>query len=104
MKKPACFTPLHAIETASVDELRALQLSRLRNTLQHVYTNSPVYRAKFEAHGVTPEDLVSLEDLSKFPFTNKADLRDNYPFGLFCVPREQVVRIHVHAVSARLTP
>jgi|GEM_PF-6393243 len=55
MKKSSCFTPLHDIETASVEELRALQLSRLRNTLQHVYTNSPVYRAKFEAHGVTPE-------------------------------------------------
>jgi phenylacetate-CoA ligase len=94
MTRPSCLSPLHEIETASVDELRALQLSRLRNTLQHVYANSPVYRAKFDDHGVSPDDLVSLEDLARFPFTAKQDLRDNYPFGLFAVPREEVVRIH----------
>lgn len=85
---------LEAIENASVDELRALQLSRLKQTLQHVYANSPVYRAKFDAHGVHPDDLHSLADLAKFPFTTKADLRDNYPFGMFCTPMEQIVRIH----------
>lgn len=94
MSSQPCFDPLHAIETASVDELRALQLERLRSTLRHAYDNSPVYRAKFEAQGVHPDDLVSLEDLARFPFTSKQDLRDNYPFGLFAVPREEVVRIH----------
>ena len=86
--------PLEPIEKASVDELRALQLKRLRATLQHAYANSPVYRAKFDAAGVHPDDLRTLADLAKFPFTTKADLRDNYPFGLFAVPREQVVRVH----------
>ncbi|MFV0276620.1 MAG: phenylacetate--CoA ligase PaaK [Parahaliea sp.] len=94
MNGSPCLEPLHAIEKASVDELRALQLERLRATLCHVYDNSPVYRAKFEAQGVSPDDLVSLEDLARFPFTSKSDLRDNYPFGLFAVPREQVARIH----------
>ena len=83
-----------AIENASIDEIRALQLSRLKQTLNHAYNNSPVYRAKFDAHGVHPDDLHSLEDLAKFPFTTKADLRDNYPFGMFCTPMEQIVRIH----------
>jgi phenylacetate-CoA ligase len=86
--------PLEPIETASVDELRALQLKRLQATLHHVYQNSPVYRAKFDAAGVHPHDCRSLADLSKFPFSTKADLRDNYPFGLLSVPREQCVRIH----------
>ena len=82
------------IEAASTDELRALQLERLRWSLNHAYTNVPHYRSTFDAAGVRPEDLKSLEDLSRFPFTAKRDLRDNYPFGLFAVPREQVVRIH----------
>src|SRR5262245_43747183 len=86
--------PLHPIETASIDELRALQLERLRATLAHAYANSAVYRAKFDAHGVNPGDLRTLDDLARFPFTTKADLRDNYPFGMFAVPMEQVVRIH----------
>lgn len=94
MSKQACLEPLHPIETASMDELQALQLERLKKTLNHVYTNSPVYRAKFDAAGVHPDDLVCLADLAKFPFTTKQDLRDNYPFGMFCVPQEQVVRIH----------
>ncbi len=87
-------TPLHRIETASRDEIAALQLERLKRTLSHAYANVPHYRRKFEAAGVHPDDLRSLEDLAKFPFTTKADLRENYPFGLFAVPREQVVRIH----------
>ncbi len=86
--------PLEPIETASVDELRSLQLKRLRSTLEHAYANSPVYRAKFNAAGVRPSDCQSLADLAKFPFTTKKDLRDSYPFGMFAVPREQCVRIH----------
>ena len=85
---------LDAIEKASVDELRALQLKRLKSTLAHAYANSPVYRAKFDAAGVHPDDCRRLADLAKFPFTTKKDLRDSYPFGLFAVPREQCVRIH----------
>ena len=85
---------LEAIETASQDELQALQLMRLKKTLQHAYQNVPHYRAAFDAKGVHPDDLHTLADLAKFPFTGKKDLRDNYPFGLFAVPREQVARIH----------
>jgi phenylacetate-CoA ligase len=85
---------LEPIEKASVDELRALQLKRLKATLAHAYANSPVYRKKFDEAGVHPEDCRSLADLAKFPFTSKADLRDNYPFGIFAVPREQCVRLH----------
>ncbi len=86
--------PLEPIETASVDELRALQLERLRSTLAHAYRNVPFYRKSFDDAGVTPDSLRSLDDLAQFPFTVKTDLRDNYPFGLFAVPREQVVRLH----------
>ena len=85
---------LDAIETASRDEIAALQLTRLKSTLRHVYANVPHYRATFDAHGVHPDDLKQLSDLAKFPFTVKTDLRENYPFGLFAVPREQVVRLH----------
>lgn len=85
---------LEAIETASQDELQALQLMRLKKTLQHAYQNVPHYRAAFDAKGVHPDDLHTLADLATFPFTGKKDLRDNYPFGLFAVPREQVARIH----------
>lgn len=85
---------LEAIETASQDELQALQLMRLKKTLRHAYQNVPHYRAAFDAKGVHPDDLHTLADLAKFPFTGKKDLRDNYPFGLFAVPREQVARIH----------
>jgi phenylacetate-CoA ligase len=85
---------LEPIETCSIDELRALQLKRLRATLEHAYANSPVYRAKFDDAGVHPSDCRDLSDLAKFPFTSKADLRDSYPFGMFAVPREQCVRIH----------
>ena len=85
---------LEPIEKAGIDELRALQLKRLQATLQHAYANSPVYRAKFDAAGVHPDDCRSLADLAKFPFTTKHDLRDSYPFGMFAVPREQCVRMH----------
>lgn len=85
---------LEPIETASIDEIRALQLDRLRWSLRHAYDNVPMYRAKFDAAGVHPDDLNDLSDLAKFPFTLKSDLRDNYPFGLFAVPREQIARIH----------
>ncbi|MFN3789030.1 phenylacetate--CoA ligase PaaK [Massilia sp.] len=85
---------LEPIERASRDELQALQLERLKWSLHHAYENVPHYRAAFDAAGVHPSDLKSLGDLAKFPFTDKKTLRDNYPFGLFAVPREQVVRIH----------
>ena len=85
---------LEAIETASRDEIAALQLERLQWSLRHAYDNSPVYKAKFEAQGVHPDDLKQLSDLAKFPFTVKQDMRDNYPFGLFAVPRERLARVH----------
>ena len=85
---------LEPIETASRDEIQALQLQRLRWTLQHAYDNVPHYRRAFDAKGVHPGDLKQLSDISKFPFTVKKDLRDNYPFGMFAVPREQVSRVH----------
>lgn len=78
----------------TVEELRALQLERLRWSLAHAYENVPHYRKAFDAQGVRPEDLRELADLARFPFTAKADLRENYPFGMFAVPREQVVRVH----------
>jgi phenylacetate-CoA ligase len=85
---------LEPIETASRDELAALQLARLRETLHRAYANVPHYRRAFDATGVRPDDCRSLADLARFPFTVKADLRDNYPFGMFAVPRTQVTRIH----------
>ena len=85
---------LDAIEIASRDEIAGLQLTRLKATLANAYANVPAYRAKFDAAGVHPDDLRTLDDLQKFPFTTKADLRDNYPFGMFAVPREKVSRIH----------
>jgi len=85
---------LEPIETAKPKELAALQLERLRWSVAHAYEHVPHYRRKFDAARVTPSDLRSLADLAKFPFTTKADLRDNYPFGMFAVPREQIVRIH----------
>ena len=85
---------LEPIETASVDELRVLQLERLRWSLKHAYENVPYYRRLFDTAAVHPDECKNLSDLAKFPFTSKADLRDNYPFGMFAVPREHVVRIH----------
>ncbi len=87
-------TKLDPIETASVDELQALQTQRLKWTLKHAYENVPMYRRKFDAAGVHPDDFRELSDLRKFPCTTKQDLRDNYPFDTFAVPMEQVVRIH----------
>lgn len=86
--------PLEPIEKVSIDELRALQLKRLQATLAHVYAHSPVYKAKFDQAGVHPDDCRTLDDLRKFPFTTKHDLRENYPFGMFAVPRDRIVRIH----------
>ena len=85
---------LSAIETASRDEIEALQLERMRWSLTHAYTNVPHYRQSFDTAGVHPDDLKSLADLARFPFTVKTDLRSNYPFGLFAVPRSQINRIH----------
>ncbi len=85
---------LDLIEIASRDEIAALQLDRMKWSLRHAYDNVPFYKASFDKAGVHPDDLKQLSDLAKFPFTTKADLRDNYPFGMFAVPREQVIRIH----------
>ena len=85
---------LEPIERASRDELQALQLARLKQTLQLAYDKVPHYKQAFDAAGVHPSDLKTLADIAKFPFTTKKDLRDNYPFGMFAVPREQVARIH----------
>jgi phenylacetate-CoA ligase len=85
---------LEPIERASRDELQALQLSRLRWTLQHAYDNVPHYQRAFDERGVLPGDCKTLADIARFPFTTKADLRAHYPFGMFAVPREQVVRVH----------
>ena len=85
---------LDPIERASNDELQALQLDRLKTTLGRVYEHVPHYRSAFDAAGVHPGDLRELADLARFPFTSKADLRENYPFGMFAVPREQIARLH----------
>src|SRR4051812_21226418 len=86
---PALLDPA---ELMGVDELRALQLERLQWTLRHAYEHVPHYQAAFDAAGVHPDDCRELADLAKFPTTSKADLRDNYPFGMFAVPQEQVRR------------
>ncbi|PLX75533.1 MAG: phenylacetate--CoA ligase [Azoarcus sp.] len=85
---------LEPIEKASIDELRALQLERLKWSVRHAYENVPHYRKAFDDKGVHPDDLKTLEDLAKFPFTTKHDLRDNYPFGMFAVPMNKVARVH----------
>jgi phenylacetate-CoA ligase len=85
---------LEPIETASRDEITALQTQRLAWSLKHAYDNVEAYRKKFNAAGVKPQDFKRLEDLAKFPFTTKADLRENYPFGMFAVPQDRIVRIH----------
>ena len=85
---------LEPIETASLDELRALQLERLRGSLRHAYENVEHYRRRFDEAGVHPSDLRELADLAKFPMMSKTDLREHYPFGLFAVPRERIVRVH----------
>jgi phenylacetate-CoA ligase len=85
---------LDPIEIASRDEIAALQLQRLKWSLAHAYDNVALYRQKFDAAGVHPGDLTSLADLAKFPFTEKSDLRDTYPFGMFAVPKDRIVRLH----------
>jgi len=93
VRKPLA-SDLEPIETATRDELAAVQLERLQWSVHHAYARVPHYRRKFDAAGVHPSDLKSLADLARFPFTTKQDLSDNYPFGMFAVPRQQVVRIH----------
>ncbi|MGU3576002.1 phenylacetate--CoA ligase PaaK [Brucellaceae bacterium C25G] len=85
---------LDPIETASRDEIEALQFHRMKRSLKHSYENSPFYRKRFIEADVHPEDLKKLSDISKFPFTYKQDLRDTYPFGMFAVPQDKVARIH----------
>jgi phenylacetate-CoA ligase len=85
---------LDAVEHASADELAALQFERMRWSLGHAYEHVPHYKAAFDAAGVHPGDLKHLSDISRFPFTTKQDLRSQYPFGMFAVPREKVARIH----------
>lgn len=80
--------------TIGRDELRTLQLRRLQWTVRHAYENVPLYRAKFDAAGVAPDDIRSLDDLRLLPFTTKDDLRSTYPFGMFAVPMSEVRRIH----------
>ena len=92
--KPPAPGELDAIETASRDEIVALQLQRLKATLQRVYDKVPHYRQAFDAVGIHPSDFKALADLSRFPFTTKKDLRANYPFGMFAVPQSRVMRIH----------
>jgi phenylacetate-CoA ligase len=86
--------PLEAIERCSTGELKKLQLERLQWSLAHAYNNVPRYREKFAAAGMKPADCRALEDLARFPFTTKADLRETYPFGMFAVPMDRIVRIH----------
>ncbi len=85
---------LDPMEHASIDELRAHQLQRLKWSVSHAYENVPLYRQRFDAAGVHPEDIQSLDDLAKLPFTTKTDLRDNYPYGMFATPMEDIVRLH----------
>lgn len=85
---------LDPIETASRDEIAALQFHRMKRSMKHAYENSPFYRKRFIEHDVHPEELKTLADISKFPFTYKNDLRDTYPFGMFAVPQSKLVRIH----------
>ncbi|TDD28505.1 phenylacetate--CoA ligase [Actinomadura sp. KC06] len=96
MNRPTRAAPegLEAIETASVDELRAVQLERLRWTVRHAYENVPHYRTALDAAGTHPDDIRTLSDLTKLPFTTKDDLRANYPYGMFAVPPERVARVH----------
>src|SRR5262245_8270983 len=85
---------IEPIERASKDELATLQLTRLKQTVHFSYERLPPYKRKFDAAGVHPVDLKALSDLAKFPFTTKDDLRHNYPFGMFAVPMQDIVRVH----------
>jgi phenylacetate-CoA ligase len=93
-EQPVGAAEIEPIEKAGVDELRALQLARLKSVLRRAYERVPHYRKAFEAAGVQPDDLVALDDIAKFPFTTKDDLRANYPFGMFAAPMDEIVRIH----------
>ncbi|MCF8149636.1 MAG: phenylacetate--CoA ligase [Burkholderiaceae bacterium] len=93
-KQDTSGSELEPIEKASLDKLQALQLERMKWSLQHAYDNVPHYRQKFDAAGVHPKDLKQLSDIAKFPYTTKLDLRDTYPFGMFATPMRDVVRIH----------
>ncbi|MGO1859722.1 phenylacetate--CoA ligase family protein, partial [Agrococcus casei] len=81
-------------ERLTIDELRALQLERLQWSIAHAYENVPLYREKLDAAGVKPDDITSLDDIRRLPFTTKEDLRQTYPFGMFAVPMSEVSRIH----------
>ena len=96
MNKVNEFRPdrLDPLETASIDQLRATQLQRLQWSVQHAYENVPMYRQRFDEKGVHPSDIKQLSDISKLPFTYKNDLRDNYPYGMFATPMDQIVRLH----------
>src|SRR3954470_24117093 len=95
---------LDAIETASRDEIAGLQRERLAWTLRHAYTNVAHYRTAFDSAGVHPDDFRTLDDIAKFPFTSKQDLRENYPFGMFAVPREKLARVHASSgTTGKLT-
>ena len=94
MTEPDSTDTLEPVETGDVDALRWLQLDRMKWSLRHAYENVPFYRKAFDRFGVTPADLKDLSDLAKFPFTTKDDLRENYPYGMFAVPMDRVVRIH----------
>lgn len=96
MNKVNEFRPdrLDPLETASVDQLRATQLQRLQWSVQHAYDNVPMYKQRFDEKGVHPSDIKQLSDISKLPFTYKNDLRDNYPYGMFATPMDQIVRLH----------
>ena len=82
------------IECMNREEMRRLQSIRLRRVVEHAYHNSPFYRKKMQEMGITPEDIHSIDDIVKLPFTVKQDLRDNYPFGLMAVPMSEIVRLH----------
>jgi phenylacetate-CoA ligase len=100
--RPAAPRELDAAERMSRDELEALQLQRLRETVRHAYANVPHYTRTFDEAGVHPDDIRSLSDLQKLPFTTKDDLRENYPFGMFAVPAERVARIHASSGTTGL--
>ena len=100
--RPASLEEQDAAERMSRDELEALQLSRLQDTVRHAYTNVPHYRTKLDAAGVHPDDIRSLDDIGKLPFTTKDDLRQNYPFGMFAVPSEEIARIHASSGTTGL--
>src|SRR6202161_4178204 len=92
--RPSPIDRSDAIERASLDELRALQLERLKDAVSRAYHHVPHYQKKLAAASIRPGDVTSLADLAKFPFTSKEDLRQNYPFGMFAVPMADIVRVH----------